>query len=98
MSEENNLLGLISQCFGTPTIDWFYNLSLDDLLILIFASFIITIILQSFTNKIDYRDSNVGEVIEVKQYPFAVKAITVFLILVLFSMPIFKLLNTGYFL
>ena len=99
MSEEGNLLGLvISHCFGVPRLEWFYNLYLDDLLLLAFASFIITIILQSFTDKIDCRDSNIGEVIEVKQYSFAVKTVTVFLILVLFSMPIFKLLNTGYFL
>ena len=52
MSQEDNLLGLLSSCWGGyyPTMDSIYQLSSDGLIILIFLSILISIIFHNFFN------------------------------------------------
>ena len=77
-----------------------YNLSFLELIIFFFLSILSSIILHKFFNKTEFKTSNNNKVetLEVKKYSFVTKTIVVFFILILVSMPIFKLLNTGYFL
>ena len=102
MSQEDNLLGFLSSCWGSyyPTMDSIYHLSSDNIIILTFLSILISIILHSFFRKTDFKISNNNqiEVIEVKEYSFVTKTVVIFFILILSSTPIFKFLNTGYFL
>lgn len=81
-------------------IDYSYYFNPKDLVFIIFLSFLISFILHKFYNKTDFEISNDNqiEVIEVRQYSFTTKVLVVFFIMVLISMPIFKLLKTGYFL
>ncbi|KGL62252.1 hypothetical protein [Polaribacter sp. Hel1_85] len=102
MSQEDNLLGLLSSCWGGyyPTMDSIYHISSNKIIILTFLSILISIILHSFFRKKDFKISNNNqiEVIEVKEYSFVTKTVVIFFILILSSTPIFKFLNTGYFL
>lgn len=77
-----------------------YNLSFLELIIFFFLSILSSLILHKFFNKTEFKTSNNNKVetLEVKKYSFFTKTIVVFFILILVSMPFFKLLNTGYFL
>lgn len=102
MNQEENLLGLLCTCWGGyyPNPDSIFQLSSDNIIILTFLSVLTSIILHNFFNKTDFKTSNNNqiEIIEVKEYSFVTKTIVVFFILIVVSMPIFKFLNTGYFL
>ena len=102
MNQEDNLLGIISSCWGGyyPTMDSIYHLNEDGIIFLLSLSFLLSFILHKFYSKTDFEISNDNQIetIEVKQYSFFAKTLVVFFIFVLISMPIFKLLNTGYFL
>jgi hypothetical protein len=82
------------------TLDYFYNLNFNELLMLLFLSILISTVLHYFLNKKDLKVSvdNQIEVIETKKYSFITKTVVVFFILILSYIPVFKLLNTGYFL
>ena len=100
MNETNNLLSLVSHCWGFPTMDSIYNLNVDALIFLTFSSFIICFIFDKYLNKTDFKvsiDQQI-EIGETMQYSFLTKVLVLFFVLVLITMPIFKLLNTGYFL
>lgn len=81
-------------------IDYSYYFNPKDLVFIIVLSFLTSFILHKFYNRRNFEVSNGNqiEVIEIKQYSFATKTLAVFFIFILISMPIFKLLNTGYFL
>tara|TARA_R110001606_G_C15187174_1_gene630079 strand:- start:555 stop:842 length:288 start_codon:yes stop_codon:yes gene_type:complete len=81
-------------------LDYFYNIEFEEFLILFILSIFISTILHFFYNKISFNVSNDNniEIREVQKYSLVTKTITVFLILILISMPVFKLLKTGYFL
>ena len=101
MTQKTDLRGLINNCcFGCPDMDNIYFFNSENLIVILISSIIISIVLQKFFNNPNFKIANQKEddVIEIKQYSFITKTLVVFFILILFFMPIFKLLNTGYFL
>lgn len=79
-------------------LEYLYNLSTSELVFLSVLSITASIVLHLFFHKKEYTIALETDVIEVKNYSFVTKTIVIFFILVLITMPIFKLLNTGYFL
>ena len=101
MQDKDDLLNLVFDgCFGYADINSIYNLSFDELFIFFVLSFCISIALHKFYNNSYYKISkqNQIEIIKIREYSFVSKIVVVFLVLILTSMPIFKLLNLGYFL
>ncbi len=80
--------------YGGSAIDYFieygYNLSIESLFFLTISSIIITILLNQFSSNYDVIEE--GEIIKINKYSFLSKAVAVFIILILFYIPIFKLL------
>ena len=99
MTSLNNIL-INDGCFGFSNMGSIYHLNEDGIILLSFLSILISIILHKFYNKTDFKIlyDNQIEIVELKKYSLTTKTLAIFFILVLVSVPIFKLLNTGYFL
>jgi hypothetical protein len=101
MNESNELLSLL--CFNPLDINTIlsigYHLNLTELIIIGLASILMAVIFHgSFKNySIVPIEEAESDTIPLKQYTIGTKMITSFIILVVISMPLFKLLNGFYF-
>ncbi len=79
---------------------WVLYFSIYELILLLVLSFVISLILHFSISKKNYSISAEEgvQVVEIKNYSFLVKTITLFIVLVMLFMPIFKLMGIHYFL
>ncbi|CAM1341685.1 hypothetical protein [Tenacibaculum amylolyticum] len=81
-----------------PSFDDLIIVSLDQMIVLLFAALILGLSLHLFSPKEGLEDNVDSKEFETKNYPLFIKITSLFIILAVICIPIFKLLGTSYFL
>ena len=81
-----------------PSFDDLIVVSLDQMIMLLFVALILGLFLHLFSPKESLRDNTGSKEFKTKNYPLFIKITSLFIILAVICIPIFKLLGTSYFL